>query len=107
MARFNRIKQLIKELDALRRSTLKFCVKFFEEVVSHESDNKMTSYNIAVTVSPNIFRSRENASADIFSHAIIYEAFISMIENYEYFFEESSRCEAALTHNAVGKLEGF
>ena len=65
----------------------------------------MTSYNIAVTVSPNIFRSRENASADIFSHAIYYEAFICMIENYDYFFEESS--EAAFTHNAVGKLEGF
>ena len=49
----------------------------------------MTPYNIAVTVAPNIFRSQENASAEIFSHAIFYQTFISMIENYDYFFEEN------------------
>ena len=73
----------------MRKSTLKFCVKFFEEVVEYEPDNKMTPYNIAVTVAPNIFRSQENASAEIFSHAIFYQTFISMIENYDYFFEEN------------------
>ena len=78
-------------------------MEFFIEVVSYESDNKMTPYNIAVTVAPNIFRSRENSSAEIFSHAIFYEAFISMIENYEFFFTENGRL-GALTHNAVGKI---
>ena len=64
----------------------------------------MTPYNIAVTVSPNIFRSRENASAEIFSHAIFYQAFISMIENYEYFFEENRMMFGGLTSNAVGNI---
>ena len=65
----------------------------------------MTPYNIAVTVAPNIFRSKENASAEIFSHAIFYQAFISMIENYDYFFEDNRPSFGALKHNnAVGNM---
>ena len=51
-----RIKVLVGKLDTLRRNTLKFCCEFFSELIQYESDNKMTSYNIAVTVGPNIFR---------------------------------------------------
>ena len=64
----------------------------------------MTSYNIAVTVAPNIFRSKENASAEIFSHAIFYQAFISMIENYDYFFEDNIPFGALNHYNAVGNM---
>ena len=57
---FEQIKILVNDMDYLRRSTLKFCIEFFRELVSHEEQNLMTSYNVAVTVSPNIFRSRNN-----------------------------------------------
>ena len=58
--RFAQIKFLVNDMDTLRRATLKFCIEFFRELVSHEEQNLMTSYNVAVTVSPNIFRSRNN-----------------------------------------------
>ena len=43
----------------------------------------MTSYNVAVTVSPNIFRSRNNRSEDILNHAVYYSAMITMIDRYD------------------------
>ena len=51
-----RIKQLIRETDELRQETLKLLINFFRDVVAKESINKMTSYNIAVTTCPCIFR---------------------------------------------------
>ena len=53
---FLKMRELIAELEPINRNTLKFCIKFFQELISYESFNKMTSYNIAVTVGPNIFR---------------------------------------------------
>ena len=56
LEKFKRIKLLIDQLEPINRNTLKFCLDFFSELISYENDNKMTSYNIAVTVGPNIFR---------------------------------------------------
>ena len=58
--KFKRIKVLIDELEPINKNTLKFCLDFFSELISYESFNKMTSYNIAVTVGPNIFRPRSD-----------------------------------------------
>ena len=52
--------KLIKQLESINRNTPKFCIEFFRELISHESSNKMTSYNIAVTVGPNIFRPKSD-----------------------------------------------
>ena len=65
MEKFYRIKELIDELEPLNRNTLKFCLDFFNELISYESDNRMTSYNIAVTVGPNIFRPKVDVQEDI------------------------------------------
>ena len=81
--RLERIKQLVNLLDDLRKNTLKFLLEFFRELVSYEGENLMTTYNVAVTVGPNIFRSRNNLSSDILNHAIYYETMIRMIESYE------------------------
>ena len=54
--RFIEIKRLVGLLSEQRKNVLKFLLEFFLEVVSHENENKMTTYNIAVTVGPNIFR---------------------------------------------------
>lgn len=51
------LRPLIKELPALNMNTLRFIVNFMREVTAQEPSNKMTAYNIAVTVGPNIFRS--------------------------------------------------
>ena len=76
-----KVKLLIRKLDPLRRATLKFCVEFFRELVSFEPKNKMTYYNVAVTVGPNIFRSKKNMTTDIFNHAPYYDAMIKLIEH--------------------------
>ena len=64
----------------------------------------MTSYNVAVTVSPNIFRSRNNRSEDILNHAVYYSAMITMIERYEEIFDVVSENKIALRPGAVGKF---
>ena len=81
VSRMVKVKQLIARLDPLRRATLKFCVAFFKELVSYEPINKMTYYNVAVTVGPNIFRSKKNMTTDIFNHAPYYDALIKLIEH--------------------------
>ena len=50
--------------------------------------NKMTSYNLAVTLGPNIFRA-EVEEADLASHANFYQAFIKLVDDYEHIFEDS------------------
>ena len=50
------IKFLLNQLPRLNFNTLKFHIEFLSEVSTHVSVNKMTPYNLAVTVGPNIFR---------------------------------------------------
>ena len=82
------LKEIINDLDPLRYNTLKYLVNFFRKVVSYKELNRMTSYNVAVTVAPNIFRSKEDKASDILNHKVFYEAMIRMIDNYEYIFDE-------------------
>ena len=57
------------------------------EVVEHEPQNRMTAYNIAVTVGPNIFRPLTVRPADLFNAGTYYDVVIRMMENYEILFE--------------------
>lgn len=81
--KLKKIKELIDEMPKLNQRTLKFCIEFFQEVVDYESENRMTAYNIAITVSHNIFRSVGDTGNDIVNHGVYYDAFIRMIENYD------------------------
>lgn len=47
----------------------------------------MTSYNIAVTVGPNIFRPLNVRPADLFNAGTYYDVFIRMMDYYEVIFE--------------------
>ena len=80
------IKKIIESMPKLHQRTLKFCAEFFSEVVDYEEFNRMTAYNIAVTVGPNIFRSDEDKAEDILVHGVYYDVFIRMILNYEELF---------------------
>ena len=57
------------------------------EVVEHEPDNRMTSYNIAVTVGPNMFRPLTVRPADLFNAGTYYDIVIRMMESFEILFE--------------------
>ena len=96
--RFNKIKELVWKLEPLRRNTLKFCIEFFREFVTYVEFNLMNTYNIAVTVSPNIFRSRNDLAEDILKLAVYYDALIQMIEKYEDLFNEDSKYQVDQKH---------
>jgi len=59
------------------------------EVVVHEPQNRMTSYNIAVTVGPNIFRSLTVRPADLYNAGTYYDVIIRMMEHFEVLFEDA------------------
>ena len=49
----------------------------------------MTSYNIAVTVGPNIFRPLQVRPADLFNAGTYYDVVIRLMESYEVLFENA------------------
>ena len=58
-----------------------------KEVVAEEPSNRMTAYNIAVTVGPNIFRPLTVRPADLFNAGTYYDVVIRMMEHYDVLFE--------------------
>lgn len=54
--RVSKLRTFIKELPTLNFNTLRYIVNFMREVTEQEPMNRMTAYNIAVTVGPNIYR---------------------------------------------------
>jgi len=87
-ARQGEIERIVWSLPPLNRRTLEFCVKFFNELIRYQAKNRMTAYNIAVTVSPNIFRSDSDQAISIVNHSVYYDAFIIMIESCEEIFKD-------------------
>ena len=84
-----KLKSLLQQLPPLNFYTLKFIIEFMREVVQHEPKNRMTSYNIAVTVGPNIFRPLTVRPADLINAGTYYDAMIRMMENYDVLFQDS------------------
>jgi hypothetical protein len=61
-------------------------MKFMRTVVEQSEHNKMNYYNIAVTVGPNIFRSKHITPADLFNAGTYYDVVIKMMQNFEHIF---------------------
>ena len=60
------LKVVMKELPKANYITLQFVLSFFiDSVVSRSSDNKMTSYNVAVVLNPCLFRSEKVSMQDL------------------------------------------
>ena len=73
------IRFMLERLPTLNFNTLKYHIEFFDEVTMSEPQNKMTAYNLAVTIGPNIFRPKHNSSKDIVNVGIFYDLLIKMI----------------------------
>jgi len=56
-----------------------YLARFFKSVVEFSEDNKMNSYNIAVIVTPNIFRVKQITSKDLMNHGTLSDVFTLMI----------------------------
>ena len=83
------LKFLLNELPELNFNTLKYHIEFFDEVVQNEEQNRMTAYNVAITVGPNIFRPKNNKKKDIVNVGIFYDLLIRMINDHEILFDKN------------------
>ena len=81
------LKRLINKLPHLNFWTLKLHIYFFTKVVANEAHNRMSPYNIAVTVGPNIIRPHKFDRVDFDESAIVYDVIVQMIENYDLLFD--------------------
>ena len=110
------LKELINELDTLHFNTLHFHIEFFKDIVKHEPYNKMTSYNVAVTVGPNIFRPLVARPTDLANHGVFYDVIIKMIDKCDILFNKEIQVEELIfmmpdmmqddnmSHGAVGSV---
>ena len=57
--KLNELAEYLLMMPLLNRTTLLYIVSFFRKVATYEDQNKMTAYNLAVVITPNIFRSKE------------------------------------------------
>ena len=51
----------------------------------------MNHYNIAVTVGPNIFRSKHISPQDLVNAGTYYDVMIKLMQNFEYIFGENEQ----------------
>ena len=65
------LKSLVDAMPVLNKNILQMIIKYCKHLAEREPTNKMTSYNLAVTLGPSIFRA-EVEEADIASHANFY-----------------------------------
>lgn len=77
----------IRETKPLNYNTIKFLIEFFHEFTLFEEENRMTAYNLAVTMGPNIMRRMKEKDGDFINHGVMYEALITIIVSYEELFE--------------------
>ena len=61
--------------------------RFLKDVVEFEPYNKMTAYNVSITVSPNIFRPKTEDPNELYVVSTLYDAMIRIIDNYSLVFE--------------------
>ena len=94
------IKSVVRTLPALNRSTLQLIVRLAKALVGYESKNKMTPYNVAITLGPNIFRAKVE-DPNLETHKIYYDALIEMIEKYAEIFDDDSDLTELLQPMAI------
>jgi len=74
---------LLRDLPELNRSTLLYLARFFNEVSTHSEKNLMSPYNLAVIITPNLFRSTTLTSKDLLNHGTLTDVFTLIMDNFE------------------------
>jgi len=74
---------LLRELPELNRSTLIYLARFFHEVSTHSESNLMTTYNLAVIITPNLFRSPSLTHKDLLNHGTLTDVFTLIMQNVD------------------------
>lgn len=75
---------LLRDLPVLNRSTLLYLSRFFNRVSEFADKNKMNQYNLAVIISPNLFRSKELSNMDLINQGNLADVFTVLMNNVDY-----------------------
>ena len=86
----DRIRGIVDQMPDLYKNTLHFLMEFFNEVSSHESENRMSPYNLAVCIGPNIFRSKQEDLQMADQNNSYREVMIKMIESPSLVFKANN-----------------
>ena len=97
------VMQNMFKLDPMRYNSLRFMMDFCRQVVRFQSENKMGSYNMAITFAPVIFRTKHLFKEDIMSVNTHYDVMIRMIENYNEIFSEDFKIEVQGIKTEIAK----
>jgi hypothetical protein len=79
---------LLRELPKYNCDTLLELARFVKEVSSYQETNKMTEYNLAVIITPNLFRSKELTSKDLLNAGTLTEIFTLMMNKIDEISEQ-------------------
>ena len=60
-----------------------YLARFFNYVSTFSAKNLMNPYNLAVIVTPNLFRSRELTSKDLLNHGTLTDVFTMLMANVD------------------------
>lgn len=82
--KLDNIVTLLRDLPPLNRTTLLYLARFFHKVSTFAAVNLMSPYNLAVIITPNLFRSRELTSKDLLNHGTLTDVFTLIMANVDY-----------------------
>lgn len=94
---------MLRDLPELNRSTLLYLARFFHKVSLNSEKNLMNSYNLAVIITPNLFRSQQLTNKDLLNHGTLTDVFTLIMANVDKIIKEISADEAN-TDSLVNKL---
>lgn len=97
--RLDAIIEILQLMPVLNRNTLLYLARFFQKISTYSKDNMMPAYNLAVVVTPNLFRSKELTAVDLSRHGTLVDIFIVMMENTDRIIKKMNEQGTSLFSN--------
>jgi len=101
--------RLLRDLPELNRTTLLYLARFFHEVSTHSTENLMNPYNLAVIITPNLFRSPSLTSKDLLNHGTLTDVFTLVMGNVDKVISDLQTADQdpdLLVNNVLGMESG-
>ena len=81
--KLDKIVDLMYGMPELNRATILYLARFFNRIVEFSDHNKMNAYNVAVIITPNIFRVKQITSKDLMNHGTLSDVFTLIMGNVD------------------------
>eukprot|EP00347_Sterkiella_histriomuscorum_P023598 403334044 len=99
--RADKLKEICQMLPPVNKHVFVFLIKFWLKVSDLHQVNKMTLHNLAIVVTPNLFRPFELTANDLIFASHLVESFKVMMLNYEYIFDVNSHPERQIRETNI------